>query len=223
MEMGFIRRDVPITDDPDRSRNGLYVFNDNYSAFFFEFVGPFRSSLELEDADGAIEYWKKHFSEHLVPFVFEEECRRSVYRMPDDIGFVPRRVGRYWDKHCDIGVVALDTDSKKAFVAECKYHQKEPMDSSDLKKLIIKADPSKHLTDMISDMGYSPYQVSLTLYIIKMSYSWIRGKGSTIVIRIDWRTNRYHDLENKSSHYRSSCDSPDCCRCDDTDERYRQT
>lgn len=158
MEMGFIRRDVPINEDPERSRNGLYVFDDNYSAFYFEFVGPFRSSLELDDTDGAMEYWKKHFSEHLVAFVFEEECRRSVYRMSKDIGFIPRKVGRYWDKHCEIDVVALDTDSKKAFVAECKYHRKEPMGPSDLNRLMAKAESVKELHGY--DIGYGLFSVS---------------------------------------------------------------
>lgn len=145
MEMGFVRRDVPITEDPERSRNSLYVFDDNYSAFFFEFVNPFRSSLEMMDSQGAIEYWEKHFSEHLVAFVFEEVCRKSVYRMSDDIGFVPRRVGRYWDRNCEIDVMALDTDSKKAFVAECKYRVRAPMDGSDLNHLITKTESIKEL------------------------------------------------------------------------------
>ena len=147
MEMRLVRREVPATDDPDSSKTSLYVFDDNYSSFIFKFVTPFRSSLEIGEKEGAVEYWRKHFSEHHVAFVFEEVCRRSVYRMTDDIGFIPRRVGRYWDKHCEIDVMALDTDGKKAFVGECKYHCSQPMDSRDLNALIAKVVNVKELKD----------------------------------------------------------------------------
>ena len=78
--------------------------------------------------------------------------------MSDDIGFVPRKVGRYWDKHCEIDVVALDTDSKKAFVAECKYHRTEPMGLTDLNRLVAKAESVKELNGY--DIRYGLFSIS---------------------------------------------------------------
>ena len=158
MEMGLLRRDTPITDDPEKSKNALYMFDDNYSSFWFKFVSPFTSALEIGQTEGALAYWNAHFYEHHVAFVFEEICRRSVYKMSKEIGFVPRKVGRYWNKKYEIDIVALDTDGKKAFVAECKCRENKPVGSHELNALMSKAEDLKSLKEY--DIRYGLFSIT---------------------------------------------------------------
>lgn len=147
ISMRLVRRDIPVTEQEGRSRRGLYVFADNFTAFWFSFVNPFMSALQIGEKDGAMEYWRAHFSEHHASFVFEEICRRSAYRMADVLGFTPIKVGRYWDKNVEADVVALDTDGKKAFVAECKFRSSKPVGMHELSALETKCKDIKALKD----------------------------------------------------------------------------
>ena len=159
MEMRLIRRDVPVTDSELKNKNGRYVFVDNYTSFWFRFVYPFQSSLIIGESDGAIESWKLHFNEHHVSFVFEELCRRSVFGMSKYIGFVPRKVGRYWNKNnIEIDIVALDNDGKNAFVAECKFRSNKPVDLHDLNSLKSKCMNLKELKGY--NLKYGLFSVS---------------------------------------------------------------
>jgi len=180
MDMGLIRRDVPVTEDPERSRNALYVFDDNYSSFWFEFVGPFRSSLEMGETDGAVAYWKEHFYEHHAAFVFEEVCRKSVYGMSADIDFIPRKVGRYWEGDCEIDVMALDFDSKRAFVAECKCRKGKPVGSHELNNLVAKTERIRGLKGY--DIRFGLFSISGFTDEVKKRDVLLIDKGKRIDI-----------------------------------------
>lgn len=139
MEIGLIARDVPVTEDPEKSKNGLYVLRDNYTAFWFKFVYPYYSMLLMGHSEGAMQNLRRHFGEAHAAFVFEEICRESIRSMAYDIGFIPEKVGRYWDRgKVEIDIMALDTEGKQAFVAECKFHDSSPMDVHDLHGLMAK-------------------------------------------------------------------------------------
>jgi hypothetical protein len=174
MDMGLIRREAPVTDDPDRSKSARYVFDDNYSSFWFKFIAPFRSAIEMREFDGAIAYWRNHFYEHHVAFVFEEICRRAVYGLSDEIGFIPRKVGRYWNGDCEIDLMALDTDGKRAFVAECKCRKEKPVGSHELSELMDKVSGIKELKG---------YKIAYGLFSITGFTDDVREKGVLLIDR----------------------------------------
>jgi hypothetical protein len=174
MDMGLIRREAPVTDDPDRSKSAMYVFDDNYSSFWFKFIAPFRSAIEMREFDGAIAYWRNHFYEHHVAFVFEEICRRAVYGLSDEIGFIPRKVGRYWNGDCEIDLMALDTDGKRAFVAECKCRKEKPVGSHELSELMDKVSGIKELKG---------YKIAYGLFSITGFTDDVREKGILLIDR----------------------------------------
>lgn len=144
-DMRMVRREVPVTESEEKSRNGLYQITDNYTAFWFRFVVPYMSALQIGEYDGAMAHFRAHFAEHHASFVFEEICRRSVYSMTDAIGFIPSRVGRYWSKNVELDVVALDTDGKRAFVGECKFRSEKPVGRHDLMSLLSDCSEAREL------------------------------------------------------------------------------
>ncbi|MCL2149176.1 MAG: ATP-binding protein, partial [Methanomassiliicoccaceae archaeon] len=128
IDIRLVRRSVPVTEnDPEKSKSGLYSIDDMYTAFWFRFVHPYSSELSLGHSGWAMSEYDRRFVEDHVSFVFESVCRDSVRGMGGQIGFVPIKVGSYWDKNTEIDVVALNTAEKKAFVAECKYHRNTPV------------------------------------------------------------------------------------------------
>ena len=58
-ELGYVRREVPFGESEKKSKKGIYRINDNMLQFYYRFVAPHRSILEL----GASRWWGKIFPE----------------------------------------------------------------------------------------------------------------------------------------------------------------
>lgn len=87
------------------------------------------------------------FVEDHVSFVFESICRNSIHNLEDRIGFVPTKVGSYWNKNTELDVVALNVAEKKAFIAECRYCKNAPVGFHVLSDLKNKCSLLKELDD----------------------------------------------------------------------------
>lgn len=159
MDVRMLRRDVPVTDpDPARSKNGLYSIEDLYTSFWFRFVYPYASDLEMGHPEWAMSEFDSHFAEGHVSFVFERICRDSVWDLAGDIGFRPVRVGGYWDRSTEIDVMALDPEHRRAFAAECKYRSSRPVDRHVLNALRAKCASIRKLEGY--DVTYGLFSVS---------------------------------------------------------------
>ncbi len=131
-DLGFIERLVPVTEDkPEKSKKGIYMVKDRFLSFWFRYVMPYISYLELRRKQPALEKIKKSFYSMTVPSVYEDLCREALYKMAvkGELPFVPERIGKWWDKECDIDVVGLLQE--KLVAGECKYSS-SPMSGRDL-------------------------------------------------------------------------------------------
>jgi len=69
-----------------------------------------------------------------VAFVYEDVCKNIFVDLCKNgsISFVPSRIGSYWlndfDGDTEIDVCAVDSQNKRIFAGECKYHEK-PVDA----------------------------------------------------------------------------------------------
>lgn len=159
IEMRMVRRTVPVTEnDPEKSKFGIYSIDDMYTAFWFRFVHPYSSELSLGNTKWAMSEYDRHFIEDHVSFVFESICRNSVNDLEAHIGFVPTKVGSYWNKSTELDVVALNTAEKKAFVAECKYRKNTPVSYHVLNELRGKCVSVKELEDY--EIAFGLFSVS---------------------------------------------------------------
>jgi AAA+ ATPase superfamily predicted ATPase len=144
MDLGFVEKQVPITEkSPEKSRKGLYFISDNYVRFWFKYVYPFKSELDLENLQRAQENIEKHFISGFVAHSYEDICRQIILdqALQGKIDSSPSALGSYWshDGKVQIDVVMPDNSHKKVFFGECKYHDK-PVDADvyfDLQKKVI--------------------------------------------------------------------------------------
>lgn len=150
IEVGMVRKETPVTEnEPENSKKGQYYLDDHFTQFWFRFVYPFRPQLMFGDDRQALTAFDRDFIQRHVGFVFEDVCRNLVRRKMD-VGFIPERVGRYWDKNNEIDILALNKDEKRAFVGECKYGR---VNSHDLNELRCKASKVKDLQGYMITFG----------------------------------------------------------------------
>ena len=124
VELDLIERIVPVTEsNPSASKQGLYMITDNYIEFWFKFVYPFRSYIEMEDTGYVMEKVKRNFIDHHVSFVFEKVCLQKMWLLNKDgqLPFKFTRVGPWWDKNTEIDIVGLSENTKEMILGECKY------------------------------------------------------------------------------------------------------
>ena len=141
IDLDILEREVPATEDkPEKSKMGLYKIKDNYIKFWFTFIYPYRSYIEMDNTDFVMEKIRKGFIANHAAFVYEEICRREY--LPELVaggkwGFIPTRIGRWWDRtDKEIDVVAVDENGDHIIFGECKFTN-QPMDANiyyDLKK-----------------------------------------------------------------------------------------
>ena len=121
MDLDLVEREVPITESsPEKSKKGLYRIKDNYILFWFTFVYPYLGELERGDYGYALEKIRMGFVKNHVAFVFEDICRELlIARKELPCHFT--KIGRYWDNHTEIDLVAINEEKRIILFGECKY------------------------------------------------------------------------------------------------------
>mgnify|MGYP005777582005 FL=1 len=150
IDLDLIEREIPVTETaPEKSKSGLYRLTDNFIAFWFKFVYPYRAYLEKGETKFVLSQIKKGFVQNYASFVFEDVCREKMWELSAanfwDFHF--DKVGRYWGaKAGEIDIVALDSTGEDLVLGECKYTS-SPKGLSVLHALQEKADVMLKLTN----------------------------------------------------------------------------
>lgn len=114
----LVEREVPVTEEPPRSRSGRYRIREPLVKFWFKFIygnedriglteQPFKDIVEPELNDYVSEF-------------FEELC---IQKLPDLLDRKFTKVGRWWYQENEIDVVGLKENGK--VLGECKYTSSE--------------------------------------------------------------------------------------------------
>ena len=129
IDLDILEREVPATEDnPDKSKKGQYKIKDNYLRFWFAFIYPNRSFIESGQTKIVMEKLRKGLVSNQIAFVYEDICREKMWEMNAEgkWPFYFSRLGRYWDKHSEIDIAAVDPEGNNLILGECKYH-KDPV------------------------------------------------------------------------------------------------
>ncbi|MFD1771397.1 ATP-binding protein [Sphingobacterium suaedae] len=119
-DYSLIVRKRPLFSKPN-SRNVKWALNDNYLQFWFRFIYPNQSLIEIARYDllkEIIESGYEQYSGAVLENYFREKLV-SQYRITE--------IGEYWDnkKQNEIDIVALNDMDREAFIAEVKRNPKE--------------------------------------------------------------------------------------------------
>jgi AAA+ ATPase superfamily predicted ATPase len=126
--LGILEREVPITEEkPEKSKRGLYRIKDNFLQFWFKFVFPRISAIELGRSPEVLEQIKQNFIDGHVSYIWEDICRERTraFDFKKERGFSIDRCGRWWDRETEIDIVAYDSAGLDMIFGECKFSSKK--------------------------------------------------------------------------------------------------
>ncbi|MBM3472256.1 MAG: ATP-binding protein [Armatimonadetes bacterium] len=122
-QLRLVQRVVPVADRaPGRRTRGRYFLRDNFLRFWYRFVMPNRSLLELGET---AQVWRDSIAPQLDAFVgpaFEHVCREYIRRHWREKLPVPAQseVGRHWAKDVEIDLLCRNADGSH-YCGECKW------------------------------------------------------------------------------------------------------
>ena len=124
-KMHIVEKKIPVTEkNPERSTKGLYFIKDNFLRFWFRYVFPNKSIIEL--GKGKELFYKKIKNDLniLTGYVFEDICHQEIKnRSLDLLGFEALKIGKYWEKNFEIDIIAEDPFEKHVAFIECKWNE----------------------------------------------------------------------------------------------------
>ncbi len=123
-ELDLVIREVPATEkNPEKSKKGLYRIKDNFISFWFRFIHPFRSYLEIENTEMVLSRIREQFRPNHVSFVYEDNCRQWIMR--HGLSKAPHlnlvNAGRWWNKDNEIDLMGIDEEHRPVLAGECKH------------------------------------------------------------------------------------------------------
>ena len=119
IDLDILEKEVPITENIENTKKVLYKIKDNYLKFWFSYVYPYQSYLEIENLTYIKNKIENEFDLY-VSKIYEDLARESIW---ENAPFPLLKVGRWWDKEIEIGIIGLGENNKIVF-GECKYSKK---------------------------------------------------------------------------------------------------
>lgn len=123
-DLRVVTRSVPATESrPDKSKRGIYRISDAFLRFWFRYVHPNQGSLDLDLADAVLAQRVQPTFDQFVSYAFEDAARAHVARLAraNQLGFLPERVGSWWDRAAEVDVVAISDADGALLLGECKW------------------------------------------------------------------------------------------------------
>jgi len=119
----LIEKEVPVTEEkPEKSRKGLYKISDNFFRFWFQYVFPFKSDLEIGRYVHVFDQLDRSFGA-LESLVYESVCQELIFDFERRL-FAIERVGRWWAPNKEIDIVGISEREQKIVFGECKWSSK---------------------------------------------------------------------------------------------------
>lgn len=128
VDLGFLEKEIPYGAEEKNSKKSLYRIADPFMAFYYRFVVPNRSFIELGRRLPVEQALNDHFTGY-VGMQWERMCRDAVSGNVVD-GVVYGRAKRWWGtvlnengkpEQVEFDVVAESLDKKYLLVGECKW------------------------------------------------------------------------------------------------------
>ena len=121
--MQLVERRVPLTEkNPERSTKALYRMADNFLQFWFRFVFPNRSIIELGRGsillNGLIKPDLNTFMGPVYELICHQELNRNSRKL---LGWEAVKIGRYWDHKTEVDIVVENGFSRRVAFLECKW------------------------------------------------------------------------------------------------------
>ncbi len=132
IDLGFLEKDIPFGVDEKNNKKSLYKIADPFLAFYYQFVVPNRSFIELNRRLPIEQELDKYFAQY-VSMQWEKLCRDTVTGNIIN-GVLYDKAKRWWGsvlneekepEQIEFDIVAQSIDKKYLLVGECKWTKQE--------------------------------------------------------------------------------------------------
>ncbi len=132
-DLQIIKKMIPVTVKyPHKFRRTTYRLQENFVKFWFTFIDPFRSELELHNKSQSLKKFDKAFPA-IVSQAYED-ILGEIVRKHQDMVFPFQQVGQWWTDSAQIDLVCVNQEEKKVLFGEAKWSDK-PVGINVFKKL----------------------------------------------------------------------------------------
>ncbi len=132
VDLGYLEKEVPFGTDEKNAKKSLYKIADPFMAFYYRFVVPNRSFIELDRRLPIEQALTAHFHEY-VSTQWERLCREAVTgNLVNGVAY--GKAKRWWGsvlgengkpEQAEFDVMAESLDKKYLLVGECKWTAQE--------------------------------------------------------------------------------------------------
>jgi len=136
MSIGLVEREVPVTEDPARSRSGIYRMSDNYMKFHYAYVYKRMGLLESGGTKEVMEFVKGDLDRFLGE-TFEKVVMEAFLLWAGSDNMSYDRVGRWWRGEEEIDIVGLSSVRNEGVCIEVKWSAKR-REIKDIERLLEK-------------------------------------------------------------------------------------
>ena len=124
IELGFVEREIPFGENPKNSKKSLYKIADPFMDFYYRFIIPNRSLIELGRTKVVLNEVNENLNSYVSKY-WERLCRKTVSGCTMN-GLTYNVAARWWgnvsrDEMIEIDIVAQSTNKKSILVGECKW------------------------------------------------------------------------------------------------------
>lgn len=124
IELGIIEREFSISDSIKEIANtqrGLYKLTDNFFKFWYAYIFPNISYLELGDIDGVYNLDIKESINHFSSSSFENICIQYLQKMniQNKLPVRLKKLGRWWNNKEEIDIMGIAENN--IVLGECKF------------------------------------------------------------------------------------------------------
>jgi hypothetical protein len=184
VDLGFVEREIPFGAEEKNAKKSLYKISDPFMSFYYKFIAPNKSFIELGRSAPIEKALEEHFDE-FVAMHWEKICRDAVTGNEIN-GTLYGKASRWWGSFVDsrkhveqaeFDVVAESLDKKYLLVGECKWtnpENSEHLTSELLRKArLLPAAKGKTIVPMLflkNTPTGSIDNVMLPADVIKLSY-----------------------------------------------------
>ena len=116
--VGIVKKEVPVTERKVRTKNTRYAVRDNFFRFWFRYVFPEKTGIEMGLTDEVMTGIKSDMDNY-VARVFEDIAAELLWGTGSY-----SRIGRWWHGENEIDVVALNERKGEILFGEVKWRKR---------------------------------------------------------------------------------------------------
>ena len=130
VDLMIIEKEIPLNDDPIKSKFGRYDVKDNFTKFWFCYIFPYSFLLEQNNFYPITAYIRNDFSKRLVHKAYKKYVMTIIKKDSFKfLGYEAIKISSWWNnKTSEIDIIAYN--KKEITFLDCQWRKNEPLELS---------------------------------------------------------------------------------------------